>query len=590
MYRDTANTLVDLLRSRCTAEPDTLMFTFEGKSGRVDEITVHQLDRRARALAARLQASGMTGEPVLIVQPPGVGFIVAFLSCLYAGAIAVPVYPPIPNRLQRTLPRFVSIAEDARVKGVIANEEILGMMALVGPLLGELAELPRFDVAQLDAGLEHLWRHPGSDADAVAFLQYTSGSTGDPKGVMITHGNLLDNARAMNRAFDVRPGDVAVCWLPPYHDMGLIGGILAPIYAGMQVHLLDTMAFLRRPVRWLEMISERRASFTGGPNFAYDLCARKVTDDEIARLDLSSWKAAFSGAEPVRARTMRAFARRFEACHFDATAFCPCYGMAENTLLISSSEHGQRPRTCALEAEALARGDRSALHVRDLNDGPEAERLEVTSCGLAACDLLVVDPDTRRVVGEGQPGELWLAGGSVARGYWRREAETAAIFGARAIHADGRETGPYLRTGDLGFTLEGRVFVMGRQKDLMIFNGRNYHPHDIESLIEEAHPDVRKGCAAAFSLELDDAEALALVVEVAAEAPEGPVVAGAISKAVATECGVQPVRIVLIRAGDISKTSSGKIQRRQTRQRLLSSDLDVVYDWRAPMAQVAEAR
>ncbi|HIP72711.1 MAG TPA: non-ribosomal peptide synthetase, partial [Anaerolineae bacterium] len=402
----------------------------------------------------------------------------------------------------------------------------------------------------------------------LAFLQYTSGSTGAPKGVMLQHRHLLANSAAIARAFGITSADSGVIWLPPYHDMGLIGGILQPIYCGSHCVLMSPLAFLQKPLRWLQTISDYQATVSGGPNFAYDLCVRKITPEERAELDLRSWRLAFSGAEPVRPQTIARFSETFAPSGFQNKSFFPCYGLAEATLLVAGKAGSGDPTICAAQKEALVQN--KVILVTDGSDGQT-----LVSCGPSIPNqkIAVVNPETGTAVSENEIGEIWVQGECVAAGYWNQPDLTAHIFQAHLQDGDG----PFLRTGDLGFLHEGELFIAGRAKDLIIIRGRNLYPQDIELTVEAAHPALRPGCGAAFSIEADGEERLVVVQEVYTNRPfEAAELAQTIRQAVAQTHEVQVYAVVLAQPRSVPKTSSGKIQRSACRQMYLDGELPVV--------------
>ena len=567
--RQATPTLVDLLRGRALRQPDRRAYTFllDGETGEVDH-TYEALDRRARAIAAALQRMGAGGERALLLYPPGLEYLEAFFGCLYAGAVAVPAYPPNPARMERTLPRLRAVASDSRPLVGLTTAALLPAVTALS------AQNPAFagvrwlatDIIAGDAATE--WRAPALGGDSLALLQYTSGSTTAPRGVMLTHANLLHNSGLIERAFAHTTESRGVIWLPPYHDMGLIGGVIQPLYAGFPVVLLSPVAFLQRPLRWLEAITRYRATTSGGPNFAYDLCVRKSTPEQRAALDLSSWRVAFNGAEPVRAATLERFAQAFAPCGFRREAFYPCYGLAEATLIVSGGAAGAAPVVRAFDGAALARNE--ALEA-------PAEGQALVGCGraLPGLQIAVVDPQTTVACAPGRVGEVWLAGPSVAPGYWERPDETERLFRARQADTG---SGPFLRTGDLGFVSEGELYITGRLKDLIIIRGRNHYPQDIELTVERSHAALRPGCGAAFTVEAGGAERLVVVQEVDRQerAPDLEALARAIRGAVAEQHELQVATVALLKAGSIPKTSSGKIQRHACRAAFLAGELEVI--------------
>jgi amino acid adenylation domain-containing protein len=569
-------TLVDLLRSRAEAQGDRRAYTFLGETGERAESTVLTwagLDERARAIAAAIQERGLAGERALLLYPPGIEFVAAFFGCLYAGVVAVPSYPPRPNRDQ---PRLRAIARDARPRVALADSAIASRADLLTERIPELAGAAWIATDALEAGLATSWRNPGVSPETVAFLQYTSGSTATPKGVIVSHGNLLHNEEMIRRAFGQSESSVIVGWLPLYHDMGLIGNVLQPLYLGAPCYLMSPVAFLQQPLRWLEAISLYRATTSGGPNFAYELCVRRTTPEQRAGLDLSSWTAAFNGAEPVRAETLERFAEAFAPAGFRREAFYPCYGLAEATLFVSGGEPGAPPVVREVDAAALERH-----RAEPAGEGaPPAARRSLVGCGHGWMNqrVVVADPETGEVLQAGKVGEVWVAGPSVAQGYWGRDEETERTFRARLA---GTGEGPFLRTGDLGFyDATGTLFLTGRIKDLIILRGRNLYPQDVERTAEVSHPALRPGNSAAFAADVDGEERLVVVHEVergwkgTPEAVEE--VAEAVRRAVAEEHEAAVHQVVLLRPGSLPKTSSGKVQRHAARAAWQAGELEAV--------------
>ncbi|HVF55927.1 MAG TPA: amino acid adenylation domain-containing protein, partial [Pyrinomonadaceae bacterium] len=563
-----ALTLVDLLRLRASSQPEQLAYTFllDGEKEEAN-ISYGELDRQARAIAASLQPLVSPGDRVLLLYPPGLEYIAAFFGCLYAGAIAVPAYPP---RRNRNLLRLQSLVADAQSAVALTTGPVLARMA---PLFSEnpyLSPLRWLTSDGLAEGVENNWEEPILTGTDLAFLQYTSGSTSLPKGVMLSHGNLLHNERVIQSAFGQTAASVIMGWLPLYHDMGLIGNVIQPLFVGARCVLMSPAAFLQRPLRWLQAISRYRATTSGGPNFAYDLCARKVTEDERATLDLSSWRVAFNGSEPIRHETIENFARTFETCGFRREAFYPCYGLAEATLIVSGRRSEGAPVVKSFEACALE--NNLAVEAEAGVDG--AKTLVGSGETLLEQEIVVVHPQTLARSVPGEVGEIWVSSPSIAHGYWNQPEQTERTFGAR-IAGTGEVT--YLRTGDLGFFSDGELFVTGRLKDLIIIRGLNHYPQDIELTVERSHEALRAGCVAAFSVELEGEERLVVVQEADhRRQAEAGAICEAVVEAVAEAHEVQVYAVVLIRPGTIAKTSSGKIQRHACRAAFLESSLDVI--------------
>ncbi|MET9700745.1 amino acid adenylation domain-containing protein [Streptomyces sp. NPDC006529] len=564
---------ISAIAATAATDPDRTAFEFSGREDApAERLTYGQLDRRARAVAARLQRLGLTDRPVLLLQPPGLDYVVSFVACLYARAVAVPVYPP--NRRPRSLERLVDIVVDCGATVALTTAAVRDRLLPDDPdgaVMDVLRLLATDLVPEAEAGE---WAHPRVGPDTVAFLQYTSGSTSAPRGVVLTHGNLLHNSALIQRAFRTTGSTRGMSWLPLFHDMGLIGGMLQPLYYAGSCSLMSPTSFGQDPLRWLREISRSRATVSGGPNFAYDLCADLATPEVLAGLDLSSWEVAFNGAEPVRAETFRRFAAAYAPAGFRAQAFTPCYGLAEATLIVSCKPHGTAPARFAAP-HALLAGTGGATAGPDGADGTT----ELVSSGRPddSQRLEIVDPVTRRPVAAGAIGEIWLSGPSVAQGYWNRPEHSAATFGARiATDEDAEETadadgttgaagsGPaFLRTGDLGLLHEGELYVTGRLKDLIIVRGRNHYPQDIEQTVSAVHPALRANCGAAVQVELGGDAELVIVQEVSRDHQDGdlPALARAVREAVAEAHGIRPAAVVLIRAATLPRTSSGKVQR-----------------------------
>ena len=563
--------LVDLLCWRALHQPAKTAYIFlrDGESEEV-RVTYGELDQQARAIAARLQRRIAPGERALLLYPPGLEYISAFFGCLYAGVIAVPAYPP---RRNQSLLRLQAIIDDAQATVSLTNASILNR---IEPFLSENQSLAALDwwIGEHPAsGIEDEWQKPPLSRDTLAFFQYTSGSTATPRGVMLTHGNLLSNEYAIQNVFRQTENAVVVGWLPLYHDMGLIGNVLQPLLVDGQCILMSPSAFLQRPVRWLEAISRYRATTSGGPNFAYDLCVRKITAAQRATLDLSSWIVAFNGAEPIRAATLKKFAETFAPQGFRETAFHPCYGLAEATLLVSGLRDARTPVVKAFESHALKQH-----RVLETHDEDKTAR-SLVSCGrpIPGHQLIIVDPQTLTECPASQVGEIWVSGPSVADGYWNKPEETDHVF--HAYLADSGD-GPFLRTGDLGFLLDGEVFITGRRKSLIIIRGINHYPQDIELTVENCHPSLRPGCGAAFSVDVGREERLVVVQEIErGQSPEFNQIAETIRAAIALNHEIQVHAVVFIKSSSIPKTSSGKIQRHACRAAYLERRLEILAEW-----------
>jgi acyl-CoA synthetase (AMP-forming)/AMP-acid ligase II len=572
--------LGEILAARAAQTPDQRAFLYLVDGEREEqEITYAQLHERAAAIAARLQETLPAGARVLLLFPPGLDFVTAIFGCFYAGVVAVSAAPPSPKRLHRTLPRLLAIAADADVKAVLTTAAIKDAAQV--PLSGE-SQLRDAAWLAVDGGPSAPpagWEPHAAEASDVVFLQYTSGTTAVPRGVALTGRNLLHNSEFIARAFGHGPDSCAFIWLPPYHDMGLIGGIVQPLYAGFPCVLTSPIAVIKRPARWLEGVSRHGATTTGGPNFAFDLCVDRISTAEKDGLDLSRLDVAFNGAEPIRPETIRSFTEAFRPCGFRREAFLGCYGLAEATLMVTASDRDEPPVEARFDTAALRAG-----RVEPERDG--AGTLLVGS-GLPepGHDLVVADPGTHEVCPPERIGEVWVAGASVASGYWRLEEESGQVFGARI--ASDPDRGPFLRTGDLGFVAGEELFVVGRLKDLLIVRGVNHHPHDIEAAAELAHPLLRAHCSAAFALDEDGDDRLALVMEVEpAEQPVLDEVRDAVRRRVADDLQLVVHAVTLWRAGEVPKTTSGKVQRKLCRSILLEESVEPLASWRLEGAEL----
>jgi len=596
---DTFPNLVELLHARAVGKPGQAAYIFlrdgENESG---HLTFSELDRRARAIAARLQAMDMAGERALLLYPPGLEYIEAFFGCLYAGVIAVPAYPPTRQHLWRLLAVICDAAPavilttaqlSARIRDDLSAHgapAISGKSGYGGPYEWLLTD-------NVDATEAKYWTPPILARDSLAFLQYTSGSTGDPKGVMVNHGNLLANQEAIKRSFGHTEHSIVVGWLPLYHDMGLIGNILQPLYIGSTAVLMQPMAFLEKPVCWLRAISAYRATTSGGPNFAYDLCVRKVTAEQKRGLDLSSWTLAFNGSEPVRAATLDRFAEAFTESGFRRESFFPCYGLAEATLFVTGGR--LEPGDVRPEEKIPEIGVSSGLL-------PQVSSL--VPCGSPWIDheVCIVDPSSRKICSPGQEGEIWASGPSVAQGYWNRPEESEQTFRARlnsslplaqrgegwganvaeqSSRAYGSRLQPpasFLRTGDLGILNHGRLCITGRIKDLIIIRGRNFYPQDIEHVLTDSVEALRPGGCAAFSVVGED-EVPVVMAELTREAvrqADYEAIFVSLRSILAEACELTAAELVLVQPGGVPKTSSGKLRRHACKQAYLEDALPVV--------------
>jgi acyl-CoA synthetase (AMP-forming)/AMP-acid ligase II len=544
-----AGSIVEVLRHRAHHQGEQLAYAFLRDGEALEEpMTYGLLDRRARTLAAMLLERARPGEPVLIVLQPGLGYIAALFACFYARLVAVPSFPPRARRLAGTLSAISRDCHPAVMLTDASSEPGVAAQFATDPTF---AQVPRLVVGPDSWTSEIAVDGASPDPADLALLQYTSGSTGNPKGVMVSHGNLIDNLEAAVRRFGIGASSRGVTWLPPYHDMGLVAGTLQPVYSACVTTILSPMHAMQRPIRWLKAIQRTGATISGGPPFGYDHCVATIDEPLRHELDLTSWDCAFVGAEPVRFDVLERFAGAFGPCGFQRRSFVPCYGLAEATLMVTGRAKGG-----------------GAL--RDSTSGHE--ELGRTTCGqvIDGHELLIVEPEHRIPCADGKEGEIWIEGPSVAIGYWNRPAETAAAFGAHL--ADGR--GPYLRTGDLGVMIDGELTVTGRVKDLVIVAGRKLHAEDIEATIHEMADDrLRHGSNAVFAAEIGGKERIIVAVELnrAPGRMSGDLapIRAAIGAAVARTHDVTVHDVAFLAPGEIPRTSSGKVRRHLCRAQYL---------------------
>jgi acyl-CoA synthetase (AMP-forming)/AMP-acid ligase II/acyl carrier protein len=565
-------TVGEILRLRAALEPARTAFILVAGDGSEEVLTYRDVDRMARAVAVTLGQREIRGERVLVSLVPGRGYLAALYGCLLAGAIAVPCAPP--GRRRRNV-ALGPIAMDAQPRALITDAYAHNTVARDVASARDAGRMRTILIEEIDEQVADSYQAP-FPRPHIALLQYTSGSTGAPKGVVIGHDNLLANARCIAEQCDLSRETVLAGWCPPYHDMGLFGGIVGPVIVGFPSVHLSPLDFLLNPRAWLEAITRHRATFAAGPNFAYDLCVDRIPAEDRAGLDLSSWACAISGGEAVRAATIDRFAAAFAPCGFREEAFWPCYGMAESTLFITggSPDPGRRqpPARRIVDAAQLARGQ--AAPARRGDPGSRA----VVGCGTAARrhTIRVVDPGTRQPVLDGNVGEVWVKGPSVAHGYWRNPTATEATFRATTPNCEGL----YLRTGDLGFQAGGELYIVGRIKDLIIIRGRNHSPDDIELTVRHSHPALRPD-GVAFALERGGAECLAIAHEVDLGHPDfDPAqVAVAVRAAVAAEHDIEAQVVALLPPKTVPKTTSGKPQRAACRARFLTGTLPTISVW-----------
>jgi amino acid adenylation domain-containing protein len=570
---DSQDTIAAILHRRAEQSPEQVALRFLGdRDGSEKVFTYRALHERAMSIAAGLQAKVAPGERALLLLPSGLDYVAAFFGCLYAGVIATPAYPP-QSLGARHMGRLLAIAKDARPRLLLTRES--GREAATA-LRAALPDPDRVEVVAVDRleGVVGRWIAPPLGRDDIAFLQYTSGSTAAPKGVMVSHGNILANEAAISRGFGLQPTDVWISWLPLFHDMGLIGCLLQPIYSGAALVLMSPRSFIERPLRWLEAISSFGATVSGGPDFAFRLCVERIAAPLPATLDLSRWRVAFCGSEPIRPGTFHAFAETFSAAGFSAHSFHPCYGLAESTLFVTAKRPGAKVAAATFDA-----GDISG-------DDPASRGLTLISCGEGCeeSDIRVVDPAMETDAGPDSMGEVWVSGASVAQGYWQNQQATGETFVERA----GKR---YLRTGDLAFRRDGQIFIAGRLKDLIIIRGQNLHPQDIELTIEEELEAARRGRVAAFPVEVNGTEGIGVAVEISKRTQKliDPEKVAQAIHALLTEVYQEGASLILlVNPGALPMTSSGKLQRSACLPLFENGSLDAFFAWRRGEPEGAE--
>jgi acyl-CoA synthetase (AMP-forming)/AMP-acid ligase II len=554
-------TLTSVLQSRVELHSTVDALIYMSDLGDYRSKTYAQLDRSARAVAAWLQQQCVPGDRVLLLHPAGLEFGSGFFGSCYAGTVAVPA--PVPGKHQHARRRLAGIARNAGVRVVLTDQDCLPevekWVAEAG--LSDVVCRATDDVM----GDPEAWRLPEISPDDIALLQYTSGSTSEPKGVMVSHRNLLSNVDAILAAIDAGPpsGVRSGAWIPHYHDMGLIGMLLTGVLRGRGFAHMSPMSFLRRPHHWLRMIQDLDVNLTAAPDFGYDLCVQRVTDEQLAELDLSCLRAAVNGSEPIRSANVARFCERFAAAGFAAESLVPMYGLAEATLMVSGTS-GRPPLRRSFDIAAL---ERSELVTGDSGR-------ELVGCGrLNGFDGVIVDPLTLDTLPQGRIGEIWLRGVSVAAGYWGNQEATAATFHATTSAGDG----PFLRTGDLGGLHDGDLYVTGRLKDTLVLHGRNLHPHDIEDAVREQHEELHGMHGAVFTVQgAHDEEQIVVVHEIRATWSQQQLadVAASMKRAVSREFGVAAGSVVLVRPSAVRRTTSGKIQRSAMRELYLADELE----------------
>jgi acyl-CoA synthetase (AMP-forming)/AMP-acid ligase II len=563
MTSQNPSTIVDSLRHHAEMTPDRTAFIFLDERGQEGERTTYaELDRDAHNIACELFR--FRGERALLLYPPGHNFIRALLGALYAGVVAIP--SPLPSTQSLSTVRLRNIMADADPIAILTESSYKA--GLKDKLDTKGVEIIATDLITGNA-LPHISEPPKHDD--IAFLQYTSGSTGDAKGVIIDHRTLMHNVACIHSKFEHSTETVLGSWLPMFHDMGLVGTVFHPLYRGIKTIHMSPMAFLKRPALWLQMISKYKVTTSGGPNFAFDYCTNRITDDQLTGIDLSSWSVVFNGSEPIRAKTIRDFCGRFAPYGLKLSAYYPCYGLAESTLFVTGSLKGRGPKIIGVNADALAHG---TVQLAESNDGQS--RPLVGSGTSIDLDVTIMHPENHSRLSEGRVGEIWVRGDSVASGYWKREQLSETTF-----YSMPNGQGTWLRTGDLGFLFEGELFVTGRLKDTIVVAGRNIYPHDIESAAQELHTALRVGGGAAFAVDTGERESIVLLQEVARGSWTEDVLrdlARQIRASISRDLGVRLENVVFIKQSSVRKTTSGKIMRSEMRRIFITGELEILYE------------
>ncbi|MFA5419561.1 MAG: fatty acyl-AMP ligase, partial [Bacteroidales bacterium] len=566
-----SSTYLEVVMKRTLETPDHVVYRFlEDGVNESEVLTYAALSAQAKAVSAALQQNGVKGDRVLMLFPPGLTYVASLFGCFYSGLIAVPAYPPRKNR---GLKRLLSIIGDAEAKICLLTRQIYNDIErnfIEEPMLKNMKWLVYEDIKPEEA----LRFIPVEiNAEDVALLQYTSGSTGHPKGVMITQLNLLYNSEYIRQTFGLGKHTIGMHWLPVFHDMGLIGGILQVAYLGAVNIGMPPAVFLKNPMNWLKAIEKYQATTGGGPNFTYDFCVQKSTTEEAAHLDLSSMTVFYSGSEPIRKSTCQSFTAHFKSSGVSPKQLLSCYGMAETTLIITGNSQDEEPVFLDLDQEALS-GNKVVI------SNNQKKSIAIAGCGHTWMETVVkiVNPDTFELSSSDEIGEIWVKGPTVAAGYWNKADETQRTFNAFINNQDG----PYLRTGDLGFFHGSELYVTGRLKDLIIIRGANYYPNDIEFTVQNTDAALRENSGAAFPVTHHNQEVLVIVQELERTAMRNTdfdALISAIRKSVSEEHEIEAQAVILIKTGSIPLTSSGKIQRRQTRYEYLNNELEVVASW-----------
>ncbi len=555
-----ATTLVDLLRRRAQEDPEHRAYTFLDDKEAEHPLTFEQLDRRARAIGAYLQSIGATGQRVVLLYPPGLEYYQGFCGVQYAGAIAVTVSPPKPNQ---SLAALQAIIKDAQTRLILTSTLVYSMLGRYAAQDPSLSALQLINTDQIGDDVGQNWQEPIVTPENIAYLQYTSGSTGMSKGVMVRHTNLIHTFALIMGLYELTPESVHVTWMPTSHNLGLVGTLLA-IYSKMHTVLLSPLTVMAHPAHWLRAITRYKGTFGGGPNFGFDMCVKNITPEERSSLDLSSCAQIYSGGEPVRKDTLTRFADAFAPYGFKREALNAGYGLAEHTVVATANS------TAKMALATLLPVDKTALESGRVVIARSAERgtQELVGCGpeRLGVKIMIVDPESLTPCSPERVGEIWISSPSVAQGYWNRPEETEQTFNGHLANGEG----PFLRTGDLGFMHDGELYITGRLKELIIIRGRNLYPQDIEQTVDKSHPALPLNGGAAFSVDVNGEEQLVIIHEFDPQAGDAREAVTAIRQAIAEEHEVKVHAVILAEPGSIPRTASGKIARRPCRSQFLA--------------------
>jgi len=571
--------LVTLLGHWAADRPDRMAYSFLKEDKTISSTLSYQkLEQQAKAIAALIQSQTIPGNRILLIYPPGVEFCSAFFGCLCAGAIAVPVPAPEIFGRSRIVSRINTIAGDAQISMILTTEQIKGRLEKLDSWTSQFSSKKLLVTDDINSEWANKWQEPDISHKTIAYLQYTSGSTADPKGAMIGYESLMSNLAYRQAIIGYQSDSIIANWTPHFHDYGLVAGLISALYAGISCYIMSPLAFMKRPITWLEIISDYRITHSFGPNFGYDYCIKHTTEQERQSLDLSNWQVAEVGAETIRPETLQNFTQLFQTYGFELDNFCPGYGLAEGILTFTGLHKEKTPKFLTIDKQALAQNQIVTIAENNINS---SDRVTMTGSGYLVGDtkIVIVNPETLRTCADKEVGEIWAASKSVTQGYWHRPLDTKETFDAHLPEFRDRS---FLRTGDLGFLYDGQLFLTGRLKDLIIIRGQNYYPQDIELTVEQSHPKLRTNSSAAFSVDSDDVETLVVTSEIDPRAKnnlDANEVFVAMRRAVIKNHGLALNAIALLKPGTIPKTSSGKIQRHASRRNFINQSLKNIAIW-----------